>query len=506
VSKTGPARSGQTGGGPASPPLPTGFGVVIDPGTKQVGEDTLLGGTPARVLRLSRAGRAALAELRGGPVRSASAGRLARKLTDAGLAEPRPPELTAPPDVTVLIPACDRPVLLDRCLAAMGRSYPVLVVDDGSQYPAAVADVAAAHGAALVRRPVNGGAGPARNTGLLEVSTDLVAFLDSDTMPEPGWIERLAAHLADPAVAAVAPRIVPVPGRPGWAGRYTATACPLDLGDAAARVVPGTRVAYVPTAALLARRAALVQSAGAYGVFDPSLRRGEDVDLVWRLHEAGWRVRYDPAVRVFHHEPGGWPALLARRFRYGTSAAPLALRHPGQVPPLVLYPWPALTVAALLAGRPAVAGLGFTASVLAMRATLHRAGLPARGVLPAMVTASHQTWLGMGRYACQFGAPMLAAALVAPGGAGRGRRWARRAAAASLLLGPPLTAWSARRRSLDPVRYVLGQLADDAAYGAGVWAGALRARSMAPVRPVIAWHPLRGDLASRSRGPSERVP
>jgi mycofactocin system glycosyltransferase len=469
----------------------------MDPGAKQLGEDILFGGVPARVLRLSRAGRSALAELHSGPVRSAAGGRLARKLTDAGLAHPRPPDLAARPDVTVLIPARDRPVMLDRCLTALGYDYPVVVVDDGSRDPAAVAAVTAAHGAELVRRPVNGGAGPARNTGLLGVTTDLVAFLDSDTTPEPGWIERLAAHLADPAVAAAAPRIVPVPARPSWAGRYTAAACPLDLGEAGARVVPGTRVAYVPTAALLARRAALVQSAGPDGVFDPSLRRGEDVDLVWRLHEAGWRVRYDPAARVLHHEPDGWPALLARRFRYGTSAAPLAQRHPGDVPPLVLHPWPALTAAGLLAGSPAVAGLSFTASVLAMRATLHRAGLPVRGVLPAMVTASHQTWLGMGRYACQFGAPVLAAALVAPGGAGRGRRWARRAAAASLLLGPPLAAWSARRRSLDPVRYVLGHLADDAAYGAGVWAGALRARTTAPVRPVIAWHMLRGDVASR---------
>jgi mycofactocin system glycosyltransferase len=377
------------------------------------------------------------------------------------------------------------------------------VVDDGSGDPAAVAAVAAAHGAALVRRPVNGGPGPARNTGLLGLTTELVALLDSDTVPELGWIERLAAHLADPAVAAAAPRIVPVPARPGWAGRYTAAACPLDLGDAEARVVPGTRVAYVPTAALMTRRAALEQVAGPGGVFDPSLRRGEDVDLVWRLQEAGWRIRYDPAARVFHNEPDGWAALLARRFRYGTSAAPLAQRHPGQVPPLVLHPWPALTVAGLLAGSPAVAGLSFAGSVLAMRATLRRAGLPARGVLPAMVTASQQTWLGVGRYACQFGAPVLAAALVTPGGAGRGRRWARRAAAASLLLGPPLAAWSAHRRSLDPVRYVIGHLADDAAYGAGVWAGALRARTTAPVRPVIAWHMLRGAAASRSPQPTE---
>jgi mycofactocin system glycosyltransferase len=487
----------------AAPALPAGFGVVIDPGTKQLAGDILFGGTPARVLRLSGAGRTALAELRAGPVRSDAAGRLARKLTDAGLAHPRPPELAARPDVTVLIPVRDRPVLLGRCLSALGRSYPVVVVDDGSEDPRAVADVAAAHGAVLVRRPVNGGPGAARNTGLRSVTTGLVAFLDSDCLPGPGWIERLAAHLADPAVAAAAPRLVAVPGGPGWAGRYTTAACCLDLGGAEARVAPGTRVAYVPTAALLVRRAALVPGAGSGSVFDPALRWGEDVDLVWRLHEAGWRIRYDPAVQVSHHEPDGWAALLTRRFRYGTSAAPLALRHPGQVPPLVLHPWPALTVAGLLAGRPAAAGLSFTGSVLAMRRAVHRAGIPGRGVLPAMLTATRQTWLGVGRYACQYGMPVLAAALAAPGGAGPARRWARRAAAASLLLGPPLTAWSARRGSLDPVRYVLGHLADDVAYGTGVWAGALRARSLAPVRPVIAWHPLR---AAPARHPEDRAP
>ena len=496
-----PGRAAPAGPGAAAPPLPAGFGVVMDPGTKQLDQETLFGGAPARVLRLSAAGRAALAELQAGPVRSAAAGRLARKLTDAGLAHPRPPGRPARPDVTVLIPVRDRAVLLNRCLTALAGRYPVVVVDDGSADPDAIAAVAAAHGATLSRRPTSGGPGAARNTGLGSVTSELVAFLDSDCLPAPGWIERLAAHFADPAVAAAAPRVTAVPGGPGWAARYTGAACSLDLGAAEARVVPGTRVAYVPTAALLVRRAVLAEGSTP---FDPGLRFGEDVDLVWRLNDAGWRIRYDPAVQVAHHEPGTWPALLARRFRYGTSAAPLAARHPGQVPPLVLYPWPALTVAGLAGALPGVAALGFAGSVLAMRRALHRAGLPARGTIPAMWDASRQTWLGTGRYACQFGMPVLAAAIVAPGRGGRARRWARRAAAASLLLGPPLTAWSAHRRAapaeapaLGPVRYVLGHLADDVAYGAGVWAGALRARSAAPVRPVIAWHPLRGDVARR---------
>jgi len=477
----------------AAKALPTGFGIALDPGSKQLDGAAFFGGSPARVLRLTGTGQRALAELSDGPVRSAAAGTLARRLTDAGLAHPRPPALAGPPDVTVVIPVRDRPELLDRCLAALGRRYPVLVVDDGSLDPAAIAGVARRHRATLHRRAANGGPAAARNTGLGCVTSQLVAFCDSDCVPEAGWIERLAAHLADPAVAVAAPRIQPVPGGRSWADRYSAAGSSLDMGGQEGRVAPGSRLSYVPSAALLARRAALCDVA-APGVFDPELRLGEDVDLVWRLHTAGWRIRYEPAAVVRHHEPDSWRGLLARRFRYGTSAAPLALRHPGQSEPLLLYPWPALTVAGLLARRPALAGLGFAGSVLAMRAALHRAGLPDRGVLPAMLRATQQTWLGVGRYGCQFAAPVLAAALVAPGGS-PARRWGRRAAAASLLLGPSLTAWAGQRPGLDPVRFAAAHLADDVAYGAGVWAGSVRARTTVPVRPAIAWHPLRGDLA-----------
>jgi mycofactocin glycosyltransferase len=480
--------------------LPAGFCLTMDPGSRQLADGVLFGGSPARVIRLSGAGRAALAELRSGPVRSRAAGLLGRRLTDAGLAHPGPPGLTARPDVTVVIPVRDRPGGLDRCLGALGRGYPVLVVDDGSADPAALARVAAAHGAMLVRRPASGGPGPARDTGLAQVTSELVAFLDSDCVPGPGWIEPLAAHLADPAVAAAAPRIVPLPAGASWAARYTSVCSCLDLGDQPARVAPGTRLGYVPTAALVVRRSALATVAGPAGVFDPGLRWGEDVDLVWRLHEAGWRIRYEPAVQVCHQEPSRWPGLLARRFRYGTSAAPLGRRHPQAVPPLVLHPWPALTVAGLLGGYPAVAGLSFAGSVLAMRATLRRAGLPTRGVLPAMLTATRQTWLGTGRYATQFAAPLLVTGLVAPGPGHPARRWWRRAAAASLLLGPPLTSWLARRPVLDPARFAAAQLADDAAYGAGVWAGVLRARNGTAIRPVIARRPLRGDLGRPPAG------
>jgi len=473
---------------PAVPtvPLPEGFGIVFDAETKFVGEDVLFGGSPPRLMRLNAAGVRALRELRdGGAVRSAAAGRLARRLTDTGLAHPRPPAAPVPgPDqVTVVIPVRDRHAELDRCLSALGAAYPVLVVDDGSRDPDAIAAVCRRHGARVRRRPASGGPGPARNDGLAAVTTPLVAFLDSDCVTGPDWIAGLAAHLADPIVGAVAPRVRPVTG-PGAAGRYLSARAPIDLGPREARVAPLTRLAYVPTAALLARRDAVA------GGFDPGLRHGEDVDLVWRMTEAGWRVRYDPAAEVGHAEPGRWAAVLSRRFRYGTSAAPLARRHPGQVPPLVLQAWPAAAVAALLARRPVTALAAYAAGTAQLVQLLRDWGVPGRNVLGPMAVSVQQTWLGAGRWSVQYALPAVAAGLARPGGRSARARLGRRVALASLVLGPPAAEWLRGRPPVDPVRFTLGYLADEAAYGAGVYRGALAERLAEPLLPKVAWRPL----------------
>jgi mycofactocin system glycosyltransferase len=436
------------------------------------------------VVRLTGAGLAVWRRLSAGPVDSRAAGVLARRLTDAGLAHPCPPPGPAgAADLTIVVPVRDRAPLLDRCLAALDGRYPVVVVDDGSRDPAAVAAVAAAHGATLVRRPANGGPSAARNTGLDHATTELVAFVDSDCVPSPGWVDRLVGHFADPLVAAVAPRVTALAGHT-VAARYNSAAGCLDMGGQPARVAPNTRVSYVPTAALIARRSALRAVAGPTGVFDPAMPVGEDVDLVWRLHTGGWRIRYDPAVQVSHHEPATWSALLARRLRYGTSAAPLAVRHPRYIPALVLDPWPAMTVVALLARRPVAAGAAFAVSVLTTNRTLRAHSLPTSGGLRVKATAVAHTWLGAGRYATQYATPLLLALMLA---GGRGR-WSRRAAVASLLLGPPLAAWATRRPPVDPIRFAAGALADDIAYGVGVWAGCVQHRTITPLRPVLRWY------------------
>ncbi|WP_250286836.1 mycofactocin biosynthesis glycosyltransferase MftF, partial [Frankia sp. CiP1_Cm_nod2] len=372
--------------------------LVFDPGTRRWADgQVLLGGSPLRVLRLPAAGARLVGEwMRGQPVGPDPARRrLADRLVAAGIAHPvyERPRLRLS-DVTLVVPVRDHAAALERLLAALGAAgelgtageankagggskaggeskagegdaretrkvgeageagelAEVVVVDDGSVPPLPRATV-------RHRRPR--GPAAARNTGWRRAGTELVAFLDADVRPGPGWLEPLLAHFDAPDVAAVAPRVTSLPGR-SLLARYERARSPLDLGGAAAPVRPASRVSYVPSAALVVRAAALRELRG----FDERMRFGEDVDLVWRLVRAGWQVRYEPASRVGHAPRVRWTAWLRQRFDYGTSAAPLAARHGTAIAPVRMSVWSALSWAAVAAGRPR-AGLAAAAGTAA---------------------------------------------------------------------------------------------------------------------------------------------
>jgi mycofactocin system glycosyltransferase len=205
----------------------------------------------------------------------------------------------------------------------------VVVVDDGSRDADGIARVARDAGASVVRLDPGRGPSAARNAGLRAVTTPFVAFVDSDCVVPPGFPGRLLDHLRDPALAVAVPRIVGLADPcSGWLARYEADHSALDMGRREGLVRSGTAIPYAPSAALVARVAAL--GAG----FAEDLHMGEDVDLLWRLNDAGWQVRYDPAVTVAHDHRVGWRPWFRRRIAYNESNAALLRRHPGKVPAL----------------------------------------------------------------------------------------------------------------------------------------------------------------------------
>jgi hypothetical protein len=154
--------------------------------------------------------------------------------------------------------------------------------------------------------------------------------------------------------------------------------------------------------------------------------------------------------------------------------------------PLVLHAGLTATVAALLARRPLLAAGAFAAHVAGLALTLHRARVPLDGLLRASSDAVRQTGIGLGRYLRQFAAPALLVGLLYPG---RHHRWARRVGLASLLLVPSLT--PARPAAFGLGFRVCARLADDVAYGAGVWAGCATHRTLRPLIPAFSWRPVR---------------
>jgi mycofactocin glycosyltransferase len=475
----------QAGPGPADELAPAGLGLRPDPGTRLVAGGTLLvGGSPVRVLRLTAAGARQVAGWWSGtPVPSNPRARaLARRLLDAGIAHPVPGGATwSPADVTVVIPVRDRQAELTRCLAGLAQMPRVIVVDDCSDDPAAIERVAAGAGARVLRRAVNGGPGAARNTGLAAADTPLVAFLDSDCVPGPGWLDALLPHFADPGVGAVAPRIVPdEPGRT-WLARYEGASSTLDMGARGSIVRPGSRVPYVPGAALVVRRAAAGTG------FAETMRVGEDVDFVWRLAASGWRVRYEPAAAMRHQHRVRLREWFARRKDYGSSAALLEQRHPGTVRPLYLSAWTALAWLAAAAGYPA-AGAAFTGASVALLAR-------------RLAQVTGEDWpRPTARTAWLLAAQLAGGGTIAAGrplGSAISRTWwpaalpaavavrRMRSPLAALVLAPPLLDWLDRRPPLDPARYVAARLLDDIGYSLGVWQGCVERRTVRPLLPRL---------------------
>jgi mycofactocin system glycosyltransferase len=484
----------------ASTPLPGTFTLSESQSTQYSdGGAVLLGGSPLRLFRISERGQRLLARWRIGDAvgESRAAQLLARRLVSSGAFTPQPAKAGfGRGDVTVVVPVRDRPAQLERLLSALG-DLDCIVVDDASPDAGANKEIAERHGARFVGLPINCGPAGARNAGMALVAHAVVAFVDSDCVPRAGWLEALLGYFDDPVVGAVAPRVLPAdPGSARVLHRYEAVRSSLDRGPNEGPVRPGSQIPYVPSAALLVRADVVTGT----DLFDPTLRGGEDVDLIWRLVDAGWDVRYVPSGTVEHDGTAKLGSFLARRAFYGSTAGPLALRHPEAMAPIHVSAWSLGVWVLALARRPLLSGATLAASITILANRLQ--GLVRDPVAVAFRIAGVGTFRSA-RPALSGLARTWSPALLL----GLLSRRTRRAAALTLVI-PALRDWVTDRETLDPLRYVALHVADDLAYGTGVWVGSARCGTFAPLMPRVSWRSrvwsseaLRQGLDDRRGGP-----
>jgi glycosyltransferase involved in cell wall biosynthesis len=223
------------------------------------------------------------------------------------------------PPVSVIVCAYNEERRIEECLSSLFVSdYPdleVIVCDDGStddtlriarQFPFKVLELG------------HGGLSRARNAGLEAATGEIIAYLDADAACHPDWPYYIALSLEDGVAATGGPNL-PFP-RAGLIERAVAVSpgAPMEvlLTESRAEHVPGCNMAY--------RRGALEGIGG----FDPIYTSaGDDVDVCWKLLDAGEEIGFAPAAQVLHHRRDTIRGYLRQQRGYGRAERLLAGAH-----------------------------------------------------------------------------------------------------------------------------------------------------------------------------------
>ena len=216
-------------------------------------------------------------------------------------------------------------------LPAMLESLPddvfAVVVDNGSTDVLTTADVVEAHGAQFVRNDENVGFGRACNQGARLVETELVLFLNPDTVVGDRALDLLArAANLYPKASAFNPAIEGTNGRPLF--RRSSTIDPRSWRLPKGWPNEDREVSVLSGAALLVRRHLFESVSG----FDPEIfLYHEDDDLCLRLRESFGPLMFVRAARVIHQagrSSGRDPATAnLKGFHMGHSRVYASLKH-----------------------------------------------------------------------------------------------------------------------------------------------------------------------------------
>jgi colanic acid/amylovoran biosynthesis glycosyltransferase len=164
----------------------------------------------------------------------------------------------------------------------------------------------------------------ARNAGAEAAANDWLLFLDADCLPDPALLDL---HLAPPpgaGVGVIAGGVRPAAGQEGVIPRYA---------RARTHITEGPQVRSAPRPAGITPNLMLRREAyEAVGGFHEGLGSGADVEICWRIQDAGWGFEHRPEAAVEHHHVESLGALGRQCRRHAAGRAWLNRRYPGAAP------------------------------------------------------------------------------------------------------------------------------------------------------------------------------
>ncbi len=221
------------------------------------------------------------------------------------------------PSVSVVLCSHDRLHYVESCMASLAEQtvgqdgFEIVLVDSGSPAPVAAEMKRIADETPNTRlvRLDSPGVSLARNKGARAASGDYVAYIDDDVKATPEWIERIQQVLAegDQSPSVLGGKVLPIweSPLPEWwpsslrgvlsiiehdgAGEYRTDAVPADLEPYGVNMILNRDV--------MLEHGGFSEALGRQGLM---LLSDEDVQLAWRLQDAGFSAIYDSRVVVGH--------------------------------------------------------------------------------------------------------------------------------------------------------------------------------------------------------------
>lgn len=231
------------------------------------------------------------------------------------------------PEYSVVVPAYQAADVMGACVRALAQQslprscYEILVVDDGSTDETAAR--ARAAGADRVLAIPHGGPAAARNAGIEAARGAILLFTDADCIPAPDWLLQMTAPFETSGVS-------------GVKGVYrteqqevVARLAQCEFEERYDLLARQETIDFVDTYAAAFRRSALDE----VGTFDVAFTQAnnEDVDLSYRLAEAGHRLVFNRKALVYHRHPASWWRYLRVKARRGYWRMMVYRIHPGKV-------------------------------------------------------------------------------------------------------------------------------------------------------------------------------
>ena len=217
------------------------------------------------------------------------------------------------PLVSIVIPVYRGASLLRKCLGALGSSvgdipFETIIVNDDPSDEGVAKLLFATRGVRVVGNESNLGFLASTNLGVAASLGEYIVLLNSDTEPQPGWLEFLIDRFKRVPELAVAGSCLIYPdGRLQEAGGIVfADGSAMNYGNGGdpsdPRYTFARPVDYCSAAAVMVRRSVWDELDGFDAIYSPAYY--EDVDFCFRARRAGYEVWFEPRARVIHHEGG----------------------------------------------------------------------------------------------------------------------------------------------------------------------------------------------------------